>query len=230
MPPSTFLIKALQQAGHHVHAAAESVAQAVQSDSMKMVSTISHDPFSPQSDWEFSRLRTLSRLGHDLRMVEDKLRELYEIAEKLGSPDAPLLMALPLAAISQPSGKTTRAAQAAEVAEAAEDVVVKKASLRATKGSKKGSAKTGGQKGPRRAGNTQRQAAPMQPPAKMSPNDTRLLAGLEQGLSRKSWANMTHSAMAEASGLPSGSIGVAIKRLISLGKLSVNANGAFRLA
>ena len=194
-------LRALQQAGQGVHTASAALAEAVKTNGLKVVSSIASDPFSPEGEAAFTRLRSMARLSHELKVIEEKLREIFDTAEKLAAGEPVVVMSLAAAATS-PSQLGLSANTVA-----AEDAVDKR-SNRATPAAK----------------------TTKQPKAlSMSPNDIKVLGGLKKSLSRKSWKAITHSSIAQASGIPAGSVGLSLKRLLQMGKLASNASGAYKL-
>ena len=195
-------LRALQQAGQGVHAASAALAEAVKTNGLKVVSSIASDPFSPEGEAAFTRLRSMARLSHELKVIEEKLREIFITAEKLASGEAVIVMSIGDAGTSQsPLGQ--------DVGEiAAEDVIDKRANKAAP------AAKT----------------TKLPKALSMSPNDIKVLGGLKKSLSRKGWKAITHSSIAQASGIPAGSVGLSLKRLLQMGKLAFNASGAYKLA
>jgi hypothetical protein len=197
----TSALHSLQQAGQGIHTAGVAITEAVNASALKMASSITSDPFSPDGEAAFTKVRSMARIGHELSAMEEKLRELFDQAQKLTGPEAPMVLAL------EPAAKTGPGKRSANPAAKAEDVVDKMAEKPAAKP----------------------ESTKKQKPLKMSPNDSKLLEGLKKNLSRKSWKSMTHGVMAHAAGIPSGSVGLSLKRLVQMGKLVMNADGAYRL-
>jgi hypothetical protein len=209
-------LQALQQAGQGVHTASAALAEAVQISGMKVVSALASDPFSPEGEAAFTRLRSMARLSHELKVIEEKLREIFDTAEKLASGEPVVVMSLATAntkpgssqnQLGLAAGAVTDMARPVRSGRIAEDAIDKRAAKVAP------AART-----------------PKQPKAlSMSPNDIKVLSGLKKSLSRKTWKAITHSAIAQASGIPAGSVGLSLKRLLQMGKVLANDSGAYKL-
>lgn len=152
--------------------------EAVSASANEMVSSLASDPFSPQGETVFARVRAMARLGHELVTVEAKLRNLYEQARKLSKHEpAAVVRALP----NLSKNSLVKLPQQ----ELVDDVTDKREKL------------------PRTSAEVST--------AKLTSNDQKLLSGLKASLNRTSWKRMTQSAMASASGLPSGSVEISLK-------------------
>ena len=68
------------------------------------------------------------------------------------------------------------------------------------------------------------------PPRRVSANDEKVLAYLKTVLDRRSWKAFTHAAVAQGAGIPLGSVGLAIRRVIALGTVREGQKGSYRLA
>ncbi|MES2941690.1 MAG: hypothetical protein V4772_02335 [Pseudomonadota bacterium] len=249
------VLQSLQQAGQGVHNATVQIAEAVKSHGLKVVSSIANDPFSSEGEKAFGQLRTLARLGRELNGVEEKLRELYQLAEQLSASElTAVLVALAPAAkevssssnsavqdvVAKTPAKTATRLKPKAPAKAPAKAPVKALVKPSAKAAAKAPAKTVS-KAPAKtavAAPKQAAAAPAASPAAapaasatrpLSGNDAKILDTLKKSLSRKSWTNMTHSAIGQAAGVPSGSIGISLKRLIQAGKLAINPAGAYQL-
>ena len=190
------VLQALQQAGQGIHKAAMTLTEAVNTSASKMVSSIASDPFSPEGEAIFAKVRAMARLGHELTAMEAKLRDLYEQAQKLSQPEPDTVVM----AIAGPSRVPGAKRQKLEDADDVQDKRAKASDSIAVKSS-----------------------------PNLTPNDTRLLNGLKGSLSRKSFKRMTQGAMAEAAGIPSGSVGLSLKRLVAAGVVVINDDGGYKL-
>ena len=66
--------------------------------------------------------------------------------------------------------------------------------------------------------------------ATLTANDTRLLQFLKMALSTTLWTPLTGSAMAKGSGLPLGSVGISLKKVMGTGAVKKGARGTYKLA
>ena len=147
-------------------------------------------------------------MAHDLQSMEEQLKTLYGSAMDLGSPDVPVLVAL-----SNPRQRSPASTNAADIA-GAEDAVVKPAP----------------QKKPLKAQGARKAASePAGPMTRMSGNDEAVLTYLKQVLDRRSWKTFTQAAIAEGSGIPRGSVGLAMRRVMAAGMVREGRKGSYRL-
>lgn len=65
---------------------------------------------------------------------------------------------------------------------------------------------------------------------RLSPNDTKIKDYLIGVLDRRSWTAVTHASIADSAGIPLGSVGVSLRRLIAGGWLKEGSKGTYRLA
>jgi hypothetical protein len=192
-------LSSIQKAGQAVHGACAVIAEAVRVQAESLVASVSSKPFDAESDQVIARFKSLSRLNQGLVAVEAQLQELYTVAAELANPASDVVIALP-----EP---TKRAAANA----AAVDAVVKSAKVR------KVAAKTTKVKKIRRkvAGFTR--------------NDTTLLQYLQGVLKSDEWVSQTGATMAAGSGIPLGSVGVSLKKIVSSGAVKAGERGKYQL-
>ena len=198
----------LQQAGESLHAARQAFAQEVQQNASRVVGIVASEPFSNDADRAYAQLRTIARMAHDLQAMEEQLKTLYGSAMELVAPETPVLVAL------SDRNASSRARPAAPDSEGAEDVVVKpakqKQSLR-----KKAAAKV--------------EAEPSSQALRLSANDQKVLTYFKHALDRRSWKPLTQAVIAEGSGIPLGSVSLAIRRVIAAGGVREGQKGSYRL-
>ncbi len=195
----------IQQAGQALHTARQTVSDAVRAKAEKMVAMVASQPFSPESDRAYSQLRTVSRLAHELQAMEEQLKTMYLSAAEIMAPETPVLVALP-----DPGGRS-RLRHVAQSHEGAEDVNVKTAPKH-------------------QARKAQAKRAPANRPQRLSPNDEKVLQYLKHALDRRSWKPLTQAIIAQGAGIPLGSVGLAIRRVVAAGALHEKGKGSYRLA
>jgi len=200
----------VQQAGQAVSTAREQLHAQLQRQVEKLATVVAAQPFGPDADRAYAQLRAVARMTQELQSIEDQLLQVYKAAAQFEEgQDIQVLVALPR--------HGTRA-----VAVPVEDVVDAK------------------EVPSRRAGRTSkatRQPRDLQPTATQSgrqragvSNEVRLLKGLRKVLNKRSWTVMTQSQMAQATGIPQGSVGAALNRVIVSGQVLVGERGQYRLA
>ena len=61
------------------------------------------------------------------------------------------------------------------------------------------------------------------------PSPGRLMVCFKTVLDRRSWKAYTHAAVAQGAGIPLGSVGLAIRRVIAVGTVREGQKGSYRL-
>lgn len=212
MSLSKTTLSAIQQAGQALHQATVVVSGAVREQAEHMVSTVASQPFEAEGEQAFANFKMLARLSQDLQSLEEKLRSLYANASELASPEMDVV-----ASLSHSSARSHTAANK----DVAEDAIVKPASTRrprkaaapvAAPAAKK--ARKPGQKGSAAA---------------LTANDSKLLQFLQSALNATDWTALTGSAMAKGSGLPLGSVGISLRKVLASGAVKKGARGSYKL-
>lgn len=72
--------------------------------------------------------------------------------------------------------------------------------------------------------------APASLSRRMSANDEKILAYFKTVLDRRSWKPLTHAIIGQGAGIPLGSVGLAIRRVIAVGAVREGKKGSYRLA
>lgn len=111
----------------------------------------------------------------------------------------------------------------AALTEAVQDVVAKPAKVTKVAKVKAKAAKAVEKK-------TKKQSKKADKPAALTANDTKLLEFLRTTLKADDWTTMTGAAMSQGSGLPLGSVGVSLKKILELGSVKKGERGNYQLA
>ena len=202
MSLSKTTLSAIQQAGQALHQATVVVAGAVREQAEHMVNTVASQPFEAEGEQAFANFKMLARLSQDLQALEGQLRNLYATASELSSPEMDVVTALQ---------HTHTRSRANTGKDAVEDAVVKPASA--------------GTKAKRNTKGAQKRKA-----ATLTANDTKLLQYLQKALNTTGWTPLTGSDMAKGSGLPLGSVGISLKKVMSTGAVKKGGRGSYKLA
>lgn len=200
----------LQAAGMAVHIAAEALQQELQAHSQALMEQMTLQPFGVEVDGAYQQMRQVARLAHEINSLEQQLSAIYQEASQVVQVDTPVLPALPSAgrsrrvkqvegSVSNPNGEI-------------EDATVVAGRGLAPKVPHKVSRR--GPTGPLEGGKES--------------NPDRLLKALRKILKGKAKA-VGHAEMAQVSGLPRGSVGASIKKLLEAHKLTIDASGTYRL-
>ncbi|NMM10286.1 MAG: hypothetical protein HHJ16_08440 [Polaromonas sp.] len=200
MSLSPAALLSIQQAGQGLHAARQAVADAVQTNAERVVAYVASQPFSPENDLAYTKLRSAARLSHELQAMEEQLKVLYISAAELMTPESPILVALPN------HGGHARP-RAVKSNEGAEDAIVK----------------------PTASSLLKRQNVKSGQPQRLSHNDEKVLGYLKSVLDRRSWKSLTQATIAKMAGIPVGSVGLALRRLVAGGAVREGNKGTYRL-
>ena len=204
-------LSALQKAGQAVHGAAEAIASTVRTQAENMVANVASNPFGVESEQAFTQFRTLARLSQDLIAVEQQLQGLFATATELARPESDVVIVLP----SRRSTAALTEAVQDVVAKPAKDAKVAKVKAKAAKAVEK---------------KTKKQSKKADKPAALTANDTKLLEFLRTTLKADDWTTMTGAAMSQGSGLPLGSVGVSLKKILAQGSVKKGERGSYQLA
>lgn len=204
--PST--LDSLQQAGESLYEARQAFAQEAQLNANRLVGIVASEPFSNEADRAYAQLRAIARMAHDLQALEEQLKTMYGSAAELVSAETPVLVAL-----SDRSSRAQGRANAAST-QSAEDAVVKVSRQKRM---------------PKKKSRTKSAPEPASRPRRMSTNDEKVLAYFKASLDRRSWKSFTHATISQGAGIPLGSVGVAIRRVITAGAVREGQKGSYRL-
>jgi hypothetical protein len=192
-------LSSIQKAGQAVHDSSVVIAAAVRTQAESMVTSMSTAPFSVESEQLISRFKTLSKLCQGLGAVEAQLQEIYAIAADLASPASDVIL---LPSITKRKSATNASAV---------DVISKPSKptklARVPKEAKKGGPKA----------------------VALTANDNKLLAYLQGALKRGDAKAITGSTLASGSGLPLGSVGVSLKKIIATGAVNQVGRGTYQI-
>lgn len=198
----------VQQAGQAVSTAREQLHAQLQRQVEKLASVVTVQPFGPEADRAYVQLRAAARMAQELQSIEDQLVQVYKAAAQFEEEqDIQVLVALP------GRGSKTESASAEDVLDA--EVVTPRSAP-----------KPRGVRQPYTKDKSRKEKH--HPNTKVS-NEIRLLEGLRKHLNKRSWTSMTQSQMAKTTGIPQGSVGAALNRVIASGQLLVGERGKYRL-
>ena len=204
-------LSALQKAGQAVHAAAQAIGMTVRFQAENMVANVASNPFGAEAEQAFGQFRSLARLSQDLATVELQMRNLYAAALELARPEADVVVV--------PASRKTRLEYpkgAVQDVEAKPALASKSKARKSTK-----AAKTPGTANATGGGNKRGAGV-------LTGNDSKLLQYLQGVLSSDNLTPVTAAQMAKGAGLPAGSVGVSLKRLLNQGLIQRGARGAYR--
>lgn len=210
MSLSKTALSSIQQAGQSLHSATVVVAATVREQAEHMVNTVANQPFHAEGELAFSNFKTLARLSQDLQTLEEQLRALYVTAGELTRPEIDVVPAL---------GKSRGRAKAAENA-LAEDAIIKPGKA----------AKVAKTKGRKVKARKNAKAAKSDKPVTLTANDTKVLDHLKTVLNAADWSLLTGASVAKGAGLPLGSVGISLKKVVLAGAVKKNGRNRYQLA
>ena len=204
--PKTLLL--LQKAGENLYAARNALAQDVQQHASRVVHMVASEPFGKDADRAYAQLRSIARMAHELQAMEEQLKTLYGSAMELAAAEPPVLVDL------SDRSPRARVQPSALGVEEAQDVQIKPVQPKQPLRKKATASVT---------------AEPARPRQRLSANDQKVLAYLKQVLDRRSWKPLTQVAIADGAGIPKGSVGLALRRVIDAGMVREGQKGNYRL-
>lgn len=204
-------LSAIQKAGQAVHGAFEAIAATVQAQAQSMVASVARQPFAAESEEAIARFKTLSRLSQGLSTVEAQLQDLYAVACELANPALEVM------------GPPTLSKRALSNADAVDVLPKPPQAARNRRAIRTG-----------RVIRLAKKVAAMSPgkpvqASHLTANDAKLLRYLQGVLSSEAWTAQTGAVMAAGSGLPPGSLGVSLKKLLATGAVKLGERGMYQL-
>jgi len=205
MPLPTQTLAAIQAAGAAVYAADAALKEAVQSYADQVKLAMAENPFDMGNDSLFEDWKTVARLSRAVGQVEAEFQKIYAAATDLSPGSIPAVLTMP--SLTAPQAKeNSELAMVQEID--ATDAVIKKTP-------KKIKAKA--------------KARPAARKKTLSGNSAKVLARLLEILNPDHFVKMNLSAIGAEIGLPKGSIGASITKLVDTGHLVAGGVGEYKL-
>jgi len=204
MTISSKTLDSIQFAGAAAFAAHAELQNTVSEYSEQVKTAVLSNAFDMGNDNLFEEWKTLARLTQAVAQIETELRKVYSVASAFSSGNTSTVRALPTLL------STTLSQQPMEVVARinATDVRVKKTS---TKSSKSVTVK-------------QKKDRPLRG------NTAKLLTHLLQKLNKNEFVEVNRSALAGEIGIPIGSIGASVSKLLQMGHIVLGPKGKLKLA
>ena len=214
MSLSKCTLSAIQQAGHGLHKATMVVSAAVREQAEHMVAAVANQPYLAEGEQAFANFKMLARLSQDLQSLEVQLRDLYATASALSSPEMDVVVALP---------RSTARARVAAIGQPdiAEDAVVKPPLTRSAK--PRAAAKPAGKS------KASPKAKKPAKPVTLTANDSKVLDYLKTILKTDAWTKLTGAAVSQGAGMPLGSVGISLKKVVLTGAVKKTGKGSYQL-
>ena len=205
MPLPTQTLAAIQAAGAAVYAADAALKEAVQSYADQVKLAMTENPFDMGNDSLFEDWKTVARLSRAVGQVEAEFPKIYGAASDLSAGAIPAVLTMPSLTAPQAMANSDLA-MVQEVD--ATDAVVKKAPKKIKRKAK---------------------AKPAVRKKTLSGNSAKVLTRLLQILNPDHFLKINLSAIGAEIGLPKGSIGASITKLIDTGHLISGGLGEYKL-
>jgi hypothetical protein len=211
MTISPKILSIIQKAGTAVFNADAALKEAVADSAKKVSDAMMKNPLSGQQDSLYLSWKNVARMSQAMSAIEVELKKLYAMAAAEPAHPTPAL------ALAAPSAKASL-----EVLSAIDvtDVVAKRIP-RKSKGAEKPSKFV-----------AKKSVKGVRPRVKRTAehdNTAKVLAHLQTVLNNQTFAKLNQSSIAIAIGLPKGSIGASVKKLINAGKLVQGQGKEFKL-
>jgi hypothetical protein len=218
MALSPRLLSLIQKAGAAVFNADAALKESVAESAKKVSDAVTKNPFNAIDDSLYVSWKSTARISQAMSVIEAELKGLYALAS-----DLPAFKRVAIALPAPSSSNASSMLESLEVIQAIDvtDVVAKRGPRKLKAAGKQGrsvikkSTKgTSARKG--RSGGLD--------------NTAKVLGHLQTVLNAQFFAKLNQSSVAAAIGLPKGSIGASIKKLLQDGKLVQGEGKAFKLA
>jgi len=205
MPLPTQTLAAIQAAGAAVYAADAALKEAVQSYADQVKLAMAENPFNMGNDSLFEDWKTVARLSRAVAQVEAEFQKIYSAASDLTPAAIPAV--LPMFSLTAPQAKANSDLAMVQEIEAT-DAVIKKLPKKIK---------------------TKAKAKPAAHEKTLSGNSAKVLARLLEILNPDHFVRINLSAVGVEIGLPKGSIGASITKLIDTGHLIAGGVGEYKL-
>lgn len=219
MSLSKSMLDAIQKAGAAVFDADAQLKLAVKAYGERVHAAVGSNPYHLGNDTLFENWKLVARLSQTMAGMEEELRKVYQVATELSDDElssVTAIHALPAPDVSTPAG-VARVDKKATLA--ATDVKIKKA--KTSKTSKQAAAPKSAPTLPK--GNAAKATT-------LPKNAVILLKHLSAVLTTTGFADLSQTKVAQATGIPLGSMTAAIKRLVAAGHVVAGPAGQYKLA
>ena len=205
MPLPAQTLAAIQTAGAAVYAADAALKEAVQSYADEVKLAMSEDPFNMGNDGLFEDWKTVARLSRAVGQVEAEFQKIYRAASDLSAGAIPAVLTMP--SLSAPQAMANSDMAIVQEVDAT-DAVIKKTPKKIK---------------------TKSKAKPAAHKKKLSGNSAKVLTRLLEILNPNDFLKINLSAIGAEIGLPKGSIGASITKLVDTGHLISGGVGEYKL-
>ena len=199
-------LAAIQAAGSAVYAADAALKEAVQSYAEQVKLAMAENPFDMGNDSLFDDWKTVARLSRAVGQVEAEFQKIYNAATDLTAGAIPAVLTMP--SLNAPQATSPNGLAMVQEIDAT-DAVVKKVPKKI------------------KVAAQAKQAATQS--TSLSGNAAKVLARLLDMLNPSTFVKINRAAVGEEIGLPKGSIGASIAKLLDTGHLIEGGVGEYKL-
>ncbi len=204
MPLPSQTLAALQLAGATIYQADLELKDAVQAYGNQVRSAMTANPFEMRNDGLFEEWKAVARMSQAVAQIEAELRKIYEVASGLNGSAALPNPKMPTL-VAPPSAGAVDLEFVKDIQ--ASDAVIKGQRLAKSK-----------------------KSSGVAAPKPLTGNTAKLYQHLLGVLSPNAFVKINRSTVALEVGIPKGSIGASIAKLLETGHLVVNASGDYKLS
>jgi len=205
MPLPTQTLAAIQAAGAAIYAADTALKEAVQSYADQVKLAMTENPFDMGNDGLFEDWKTVARLSRAVGQVEAEFQKIYGAATDLSAGAIPAVLTMP--SLTAPQAKENNELAMVQEIDAT-DAVIKKSSKKIK---------------------TKAKTKPAARKKTLSGNSAKVLTRLLEILNPNDFLKINLSAIGAEIGLPKGSIGASIAKLLDTGHLVAGGVGEYKL-
>ncbi len=216
MALSPKLLSLMQKAGTAVFNADAALKEAVSESAQKVSEALTKNPFHAIDDSHYANWKSAARISQALSAIEAELKSLYAVASDLPANKG-VTIALPAPSNNSSLNDALEVIQSIDVTD-----VVAKRGPRKLKAAKKQGRSVAKKVAKGTTTRTKRSGG--------LDNTAKVLGHLQTVLNDQSFTKLNQSSVAEAIGLPKGSIGASVKKLLKDGKLVQGEGKEFKLA
>jgi hypothetical protein len=199
-------LAAIQAAGAAVYAADAALKEAVQSYADQVKLAMAENPFDMGNDSLFDDWKTVARLSRAVGQVEAEFQKIYNAATDLPAGASPAVLKAP--SLSAPQAKGDSDLAMVQEIEAT-DAVIKKL--------------------PKRIKVAAKAKPAASQPTSLGGNSAKVLGRLLEILNPNDFLKINRAALGAEIGLPKGSIGASIAKLVATGHLIEGGVGEYKL-
>jgi len=218
MSLSSSTLSAIQKAGAAAFTADVKLKNAVKEYAERVNAAIATNPYNLGNDALFENWKVVARLSQTLMGIEEELQKVYRLAAELTADDQPSVREVP--ALAAPTRATVRSVRRQD--DLTPTDVLAKTKKKTSTSKTKTKIKIKVSPSQLAAGSGSR----LEP----SGNAAKLLQHFERVLNSNEFTEISQTAAGHETGIPTGSMTAATKKLMEMGRIIAGPTGSFKLA